>query len=38
MAAAMTAHIVTHAKTQPTGKTQNASHHCATHQAHAQET
>jgi hypothetical protein len=38
MDAPMTALIVTHAKTQPTGKTQNASHHCAIHQAHAQET
>jgi hypothetical protein len=38
MAAAMTAHTVTHAKTQPTGKTQSASHHYATHQAHALET
>jgi hypothetical protein len=33
----MTAHIVIHAKIQPTGKNLNVNHHSATHLERAQE-
>jgi hypothetical protein len=33
----MTGHIVTHAKTQPIGKSRNANHRSATHLERAQE-